>query len=222
LQTKRGKFSIKKGHEIQQRLSKRLVFEDRLPERIKFIAGVDVAYHKDVSISAVAVLDYSTLSVVEFKFARVQTYFPYISTLLAFREIPSAYSAIKQLNIEPDVFLVDGQGFAHPYGLGFASHLGLILNKPTIGVAKNLLYGRSEHSTRNERVKFLKEKGDIVGAEVITKLGTNPIYVSVGHKISLKHAIEIVIDCTEKYRLPEPIRRAHIFANQEKRRINLF
>jgi deoxyribonuclease V len=212
------KFSVKKAHEMQLRLSKKLIFEDILPEAVGYVAGVDVAYLEDTSVCAVAVLDASTLSQVEVQVAHVQTHFPYIPTLLSFREIPPAYSAIKKLHSEPDVFMVDGQGFAHPYGLGFASHLGLILDKPTVGVAKSLLCGRVEQNAEGGWAP-LKYKGKVIGAEVVTKKGTKPVYVSVGHRVSLKRATEIVLECTGKYRLPEPIRRAHIAAGEAKRKL---
>lgn len=213
------KFSIKKAHQLQRNLSQKLIFEDMLPETIDYVAGVDIAYHEDLSIAAAVVLDCNTLSVVEFQIAHVKTRFPYVPTLLSFREITPACSAIKRLHIEPDVFLVDGQGFAHPCGLGFASHLGLLVDKPTVGVAKSLLCGKTEQADENERVSLLKDKGDVIGAEVVTKLGTKPVYVSVGHKVSLARATELVMDCTGKYRLPEPIRRAHMMANEEKKKI---
>ena len=203
---------------MQLRLSKKLIFEDTLPENIDYVAGVDVAYLKDTSVCAVAVLDASNLSQVEVQVAHVQTRFPYVPTLLSFREIPPAYSAIKKLHIEPGVFMVDGQGFAHPYGLGFASHLGLILDKPTVGVAKSLLCGSVEQNVE-EGWAPLKYGGKVIGAEVVTKHGTKPVYVSVGHRVSLKRATEIVLECTGKYRLPEPIRRAHIAAGEEKRKL---
>jgi deoxyribonuclease V len=138
---------------------------------------------------------------------------------LSFREIPPAYSAIRKLQIKPDVFLVDGQGFAHPYGLGFASHLGLILDKPTVGVAKSRLCGKVEPICEGWRVAALKDNGEVIGAVVVTKQGTKPVYVSVGHRVSLKRATEIVMECTGKYRIPEPTRRAHLLANEEKRRL---
>jgi deoxyribonuclease V len=215
------KFSVKKAHEMQLHMSKRLLFEDTLPETVDYVAGVDVAYLEGTSVCAVAVLDASTLSQVEVQVAHVQTRFPYIPTLLSFREIPPAYSAIKKLHSEPDVFMVDGQGFAHPYGLGFASHLGLILDKPTIGVAKSLLCGEVEQNIE-EGWAPLMYKGKVIGAEVVTKQGTKPVYVSVGHRVSLKRAIEIVLKCTGKYKLPEPTRRAHIAAGEEKRKLNPF
>jgi len=204
---------------MQRRLSKKLLFEDTLPDRVDYVAGVDVAYLEGTSVGAVAVLDGGTLSLVEFQVAHVKTRFPYVPTFLSFREIPPAYSAIRKLHTEPDVFLVDGQGFAHPYGLGFASHLGLILDKPTVGVAKSLLCGKVEQNVECGRVEALEHMGEIVGAVVVTKKGTKPVYVSVGHRVSLKRATEIVIECTGKYRIPEPTRRAHIIANEEKRRL---
>ena len=212
------KFSAKKAHELQLRLSKRLIFEDELPEAVEYVAGVDVAYLEGASVCAAVVLDTKTLSQVEAQVTAVKTRFPYIPTLLSFREIPPAVSAIRMLQTEPDVFVVDGQGFAHPYGLGFASHLGLILDKPTVGVAKSLLCGEVEQ-TGKDGWASLRYKGEVVGAEVVTKQGTKPVYVSVGHRISLKRAIEIVRECLGKYRLPEPIRRAHMLANDEKRRL---
>ena len=213
-----AKFSVKKAHDMQLRLSKRLIFEDTLPEAVDFVAGVDVAYLEDTSVCAVAVLDLKTLSQVEVQVAHFKTCFPYIPTLLSFREIPPAYSAIKKLHTEPDVFMVDGQGYAHPYGLGFASHLGLLLDKPTVGVAKSLLCGKPEQPNSSGWTP-LTYKGAVVGAEVVTKQGTKPVYVSVGHRVSLRRAAEIVLECTGKYRLPEPIRRAHMLANEEKRRL---
>jgi deoxyribonuclease V len=203
---------------MQLHMSKRLLFEDTLPETVDYVAGVDVAYLEGTSVCAVAVLDANTLSQVEVQVAHVQTRFPYVPTLLSFREIPPAYSAIKKLHSEPDVFMVDGQGFAHPYGLGFASHLGLILDKPTIGVAKSLLCGKVEQNIEDGWAPLMY-KGEVIGAEVVTKQGTKPVYVSVGHRVSLKRAAEIVLECTGKYRLPEPIRRAHIAAGEEKRKI---
>lgn len=190
-----------------------------MPERINYLAGIDVAYLKETSVGAVAVLDCSDLSLIVFQVAHVKTRFPYVPTFLSFREIPPAYSAIRKLHIKPDVFLVDGQGFAHPYGLGFASHLGLILEKPTVGVAKSLLYGKMEKNVEGGRIVTLKDKEIVIGAMVVTKSGTKPVYVSVGHRMSLKRATEIVLECTGKYRIPEPIRRAHQIANEEKKKL---
>jgi len=209
-----AKFSVKKAHAMQLHLSKRVIKEDELPETIHYVAGIDVAYTKNYSIGAVAVLDYASLSVVETKTAPVKTRFPYIPTLLSFREILPSMRAIAKLKTQPDVFLVDGQGIAHPYRLGFASHLGLKLDRPTIGVAKGLLCGQVQ-SVNKEGWMLIIDKDEIIGAAV-GKKGEKPIFVSIGHKISLERAIDIVMNCTLRYRIPEPIRLAHAIANQEK------
>ena len=205
---------------MQLELSKKLCFKDILPDEIEYVAGVDLAYFENLSIGAAVVLDYSNMSLVESQVVCTKTRIPYVPTLLSFREIPPAHLALKKLETAPDIIMVDGQGFAHPYGLGFASHLGLILNKPTIGVAKSILCGKVEQTSDAKRVKKLKNKsGKIIGNEVITKLGTKPVYVSVGHMISLKTATEIVLNCAIKYRLPEPIRQAHLTAKHEKKKL---
>lgn len=209
------RFSIEIAHTTQLRLSKKIIQEDTLPETIKYVAGVDIAYTKDRSIGAVAVLDLASLSLIESQAVHVVTRFPYIPTLLSFREIPPTYAAIKKLQTRPDVILVDGQGIAHPYRLGFAAHIGLVINRPTIGVAKSLLCGKVEPVDGHEW-NLLLDKGEIIGAEVVTKSGTKPTYVSVGHRVSLRTAIKIVRSCTRAYRIPEPIRIAHILANKEK------
>jgi deoxyribonuclease V len=203
---------------MQKRLSKTLILKDTLPETVTYVAGVDVAYSMGTSVGAVVVLELASLSQVESQVAHIETSFPYVPTLLSLREIPPAYLAIRKLGMEPDVFLVDGQGFAHPYGLGFASNLGLVLDKPTIGVAKSQLWGKAEQVGEQEWVHLTFE-GQIVGAEVVTKSGTKPVYVSIGHKVSLERAIKVVNDCSGKYRIPEPIRRAHILAGKEKMRL---
>ncbi|MGQ9460628.1 MAG: deoxyribonuclease V [Candidatus Bathyarchaeaceae archaeon] len=212
------RFSVEKAHAMQLRLFEQVVREDALPESIRYVAGVDVAYTGETSIGAVTVLDFASLSPIQTRVAHLKTRFPYVPTLLSFREVPPAYSAIKKLEVRPDVFLVDGQGIAHPYRLGFAAHLGLAINKPTIGVAKSLLCGKVEPVCEHGWAPITDE-GEIIGAEVVTKYGAKPVYVSVGHLVSLKRAVEIVRSCTGPYRIPEPIRKAHIIANEEKRKI---
>ena len=218
LPTKIGsKFSVVKAHTMQLRFSKLVIQEDILPKNIRCVAGIDVAYVYGYSIGAAVVLDYESCSVIESKKARVKTRFPYIPTLLSFREIPPTLASIGKLKTQPDVFLVDGQGIAHPYRLGFASHLGLVLDKPTIGVAKSLLCGQVEPFTQEGQALII-DKGEVVGAAV-SREREKPIYVSVGHKVSLKRVIEIVKHCTRNYRIPEPIRAAHAVADREKRRL---
>jgi deoxyribonuclease V len=218
LPTKIGaKFSVVKAHAMQLSLSKLVIQEDMLPKNIRYVAGIDVAYTYGYSIGAAVVLDYESFSVVESEKARVKTRFPYIPTLLSFREIPPTLATIGKLKTQPDVFLVDGQGIAHPYRLGFASHLGLVLDKPTIGVAKSLLCGQVEAFNQEGWAPII-DKGEVVGAAVARER-EKPIYVSVGHEVSLKRAIETVKHCTQSYRIPEPIRAAHAVADEEKRRL---
>jgi len=214
-------FSVKKAHETQLRLSKQIIFEDILPEKIRLVAGVDVSYAREVSIGAVAVLDYDSLRLVESQTAFCKTRFPYIPTLLSFREIPPTILSIKKLHTQPDVFLVDGQGFAHPYGCGFASHLGLAIGRPTIGVAKSRLFGKAERIKTEDEVAFLKNEGKVIGAAVTTKRGCKPLYVSVGHMVSLEKAIKIVKHSACHKRIPEPVLKAHEIATLEKRKINM-
>jgi deoxyribonuclease V len=214
-------FSIEKAHKTQLRLSKQISFEDKLSEAVKHIAGVDVAYTRDFSIGAVAVLDYVSLKPVETQTALYKTRFPYIPTLLSFRETPPAILSIKKLKTKPDVFLVDGHGFAHPYRCGFASHLGLVIGKPTIGVAKSILLHNIKELRVEEDVVLLSHEGEVVGAAVTTKKGCKPVYVSVGHMISLETAIKIVKNCVNNSRIPEPTLKAHETAETEKRKINI-
>lgn len=210
-------FSVEKAHAAQLEASKHIVRRDILPKKIHYVGGVDVAYTKKLSIGAVTVLEYDSLSLVESKTVHVKTEFPYIPTLLSFREIPPAIAAIKKLYLQPDVFLVDGQGIMHPYRLGFASHLGIILGKPTIGVAKSSLIGEVGEFNEENWAPIMDKK-EVVGVVLITRKGTKPVYVSIGHKVSLKRAIEIVKHCTPKYRIPKPTRLAHNIAAQEKRK----
>lgn len=203
---------------MQLQLSKLVIRKDTLPETVRYIAGVDIAYTKEISIGAVVVLDFTSLSPVESQVAHVKTRFPYVPTLLALREIPPAFSAIRKLQVHPDIFLVDAHGIMHPRRLGFAAHLGLVIDKPTIGVAKNPLLGEAESATGQMRV-FITDRGEIVGAKLFTKARGKPVYVSIGHKISLERAINIVARCVVSHRFPTPTWQAHILATEEKKRL---
>ncbi len=214
-------FSVEKAHKTQIKLSERIILKDEIPDRIHLVAGVDVAYAKDVSIAAIAVLDFNSLRLEESQTAICKTLFPYIPTLLSFREIPPAVQAIRKLQAQPDVFLVDAHGYAHPYRCGFASHLGLIIKKPTIGVAKSMLIGTLEKSEQNKNNVMIRHKGEIIGAEITTKPKQKPVYVSVGNMISLDTAIKIVKQCILDSRIPEPIAVAHEIATAAKRKINI-
>jgi deoxyribonuclease V len=164
----------------------------------------------------VAVLDYESLELLESQTATCEVKFPYIPTLLSFREIPPTVACIKKLKLQPDVLLADGQGIAHPYGCGFASHLGLAIGKPTIGVAKSRLIGKPAKIAGED---FLVQKGQIISAVVTTKNGAKPVYVSIGHMISLGTAVKIIKHCARNSRIPEPTLQAHKIASEEKRKV---
>jgi len=208
-------FSITKAHNAQVCLSKKIIQEDRLPQKVRLVAGVDAAYAGESAIGAVAVLDYASLKLVEQQIATCHVRFPYVSTLFSFREIPPAVACVKKLKRQPDVFLVDGQGLAHPYRCGFASHLGVVLGKPTIGVAKSRLAGKP---TVIDGDVFLVDNDQIIGAVVTTKENVKPVYVSVGHLVSLETAVKIVKHCVLRSRIPEPILQAHKIATAERQR----
>jgi len=209
-------FHVEKAHETQLCLSRKIIMEDKLPQQIKTVAGVDVSYVGNIGVGASTVLDYESLKLLESQVATCQVKMPYIPTLLSFREIPPAMASIKKLEIQPDVFLVDAQGLAHPYRCGFASHLGLIVGKSTVGVAKSRLIGEPVEMNGET---FLVDKGEVIGALVTTKQGAKPIYVSIGHMVSLETAVKIVKHCA-KSRIPEPTLQAHKLATKERIRLS--
>ena len=208
-------FSIKKAHNTQVCLSKKLILEDRLPRKIRTVGGVDVSYVGNVGIGAVTVLDYESMEPLEAQVATYEVKMPYIPTLLSFRELPPAMAAIKKLKIQPDVFLVDAQGLAHPYRCGFASHLGLALGKPTVGAAKSRLIGTP---MEKDGRTLLVDKGEVIGEVVTTKPGAKPIYVSIGHMVSLETAVKILKHCS-RGRIPEPLLQAHNLATKHRNQL---
>jgi deoxyribonuclease V len=200
--------------EIQLGLAREVVTEGEV-DNTHFVAGVDIssADSDGVARGAVVVLSYPELAVVETETAEDRLTFPYIPGLLSFRESPLILAACQKLSNTPDLILVDGQGVAHPRRLGLASHLGLLLDLPTIGCAKSILCGRQK--PLGEEVGSYAElidDGEIIGAALRTKLRVGPIYVSVGHKIDLPSALHWVMKCCRGYRLPEPTRLAHFAA----------
>jgi deoxyribonuclease V len=214
-----GKFSVEKARRAQFEISKKIVLNDRfLPDDIRFVAGVDVAYTRDFSIGAAVVLKYDSLEMVEYVTVRCKTFFPYVPTLLSFREVPPTVSCFKKLKVKPDVVLVDGHGYAHPFRCGFASHLGVVINRPTVGVAKNLLCGTVGKFDKDGNAPIMDGR-EVIGMAVITEPGRKPIYVSVGHMISLETAVRIVKHCADNKRIPKPIQEAHLRANIEKHRL---
>lgn len=200
---------------LQQQLRHQVITEDQF-ETIEYVAGVDVGYSNSDSITqaAVAVLNFPKLELQEHAIAQRPTSFPYIPGLLSFREIPAILDALEKLNLTPDLLLCDGQGLIHPRRFGVACHLGVLVNIPSIGVAKSPYIGKHESvGLEKGNWEFLKDQEEVIGAVVRSRTGVKPIYVSTGHKISLKTAIDYVLKCTPKYRLPETTRWADKLAS---------
>ncbi len=183
------------------------------------VGGVDIGLGEDIARAAIVVLRYPDLSPVEAVTAEVPLVFPYIPGLLAFREGPAFLAAWQKLEHLPDLVMFDGQGIAHPRGIGIAAQMGLWLERPTIGVAKSRLYGRHQEPGPNKGDVALlydqRHPQQVIGAVLRSKEKTNPLYISPGHLIDVPHAVEFVKSCVTGYRLPEPTRWAHKVAGGE-------
>jgi deoxyribonuclease V len=202
---------------IQNELRSRLILTDQLGD-VNTVAGVDVGFedHYKISKAAVAVLSFPTLELVEHQIARCPTTFPYIPGFLSFREIPAILAALAQVQTVPDLIICDGQGIAHPRRLGIASHLGIILDMPTIGAAKSRLIGtHAEVGIEKGNFQPLYDKGEQIGVILRTRTKVKPLYISPGHRISILTARDYVLRCTPKYRLPETTRWADKLASSK-------
>lgn len=177
-------------------------------ESLRTVAGVDAAY-REGGRAAVVVLSYPDMEVLEEVVASRETVFPYVPGLLTFREAPQVLDALAKLRTRPDLLIFDGQGYAHPRRLGLAAHLGVYLDMPSIGCAKSRLIGRYEEPGPNAGDRSpLMDRGERVGTVLRSKPRTNPLFISVGHKIDLDTAVAVVLRCLRGYRLPEPTRLA--------------
>lgn len=191
---------------IQERLRSRVL--RRGSPRWELVAGVDVSERGDEARAAVVVLD-RELRPVEEAVAAARVPFPYVPGLLSFREIPPLLEAWRKLRCRPDLLIVDGQGYAHPRRFGLACHLGVMLDVPSIGCGKTRLLGAHDEPARSRGSWApLEDGGETVGAALRTRTGTRVVYVSVGHRISLAAAVDAVLDCAPRFRLPEPQRLA--------------
>ncbi len=208
----------KRAVEIQRELAGRVIRKGRIA-RLRLAAGADVAFSPDKTqcVSAVVVWDLRAGEVVEQQVVRRPIRFPYVPGLLSFREAPVVLAAIRKLRCEPDVFLFDGQGLAHPRRFGLACHVGLLIDRPSLGCAKSLLVGTClpPGPARGSTAR-LTHKGECVAMAVRTRDRVKPVYVSVGHRLSLDAAVEITLACTTRYRLPEPTRLADQRVRRER------
>ena len=204
---------------VQAELRSRLIlsWDDR---PVEMIGGVDVDLEDDSARAAIVVLRLSDLKPIEGVTADAPLVFPYIPGLLSFREGPAVLAAWEKVQHKPDVVMFDGQGIAHPRGMGIAAQMGLWLERPTIGVAKSRLYGRhaAVGSRPGDHVDLYDERDPkrVIDAVLRTREGTNPLYISPGHLIDVPHAVELALRCVTHFRLPEPTRWAHKFAAGER------
>jgi deoxyribonuclease V len=196
---------------VQKEMVQEVIYDRPLDlDKIRLVAGVDVSVKDNVSQAAVVVLTYPALEVIETSRHQMPTSYPYIPGLLTFREGPVLEQAFQQLKHEPDVLIFDGMGRAHPRRMGIATHLGLWLQKPTIGCGKTLFVGKYiEPPDERGAYTDLVDRGEVIGVTLRTRKGVKPVFISVGHLADLPSSIELVMSCTLKYRLPEPIRMAH-------------
>ncbi|OQX40027.1 MAG: endonuclease V [Oceanospirillales bacterium LUC14_002_19_P2] len=201
---------------LQTSWSRCVIRENRLPP-LRFVAGADVGFESQgtVTRAVLVVLSWPSLAFMDYSVARLPTVMPYIPGLLSFRECPALLKALGELRLTPDLVLCDGQGIAHHRRFGVASHFGVLSGLPTIGVAKSRLCGQYE-DVGNEpgASKPLLDEGECIGKVLRTRVNVKPVYVSIGHKVDLDTALDLVKQATPRYRLPEPIRWADGIASR--------
>lgn len=204
------------------RLQKQLKDRVRIDLKLSFpksVSGVDVAYirEKKQCVASVVVLSYPDLEITESAVAKMKTPFPYVPGLLSFREIPAILRAIDKLSSLPNLIFVDGHGRAHPRRFGIASHLGLWLKHPTVGIGKSRLCGEyREPAKRRGSSTDLIHQGEVVGKVVRTRSGVKPIFVSIGYGLALEECLRWTLAVTRRFRIPEPVRRADQLCHQSK------
>lgn len=210
-----NQFRLDRLINIQNEISSKVrLIKCKKPETI---AGIDVGIKDKILIAVITLFSYPELNFINVAWAMKKETFPYIPNFLAFRELPVIIQAYKKLNKEPDLIFVDGQGIAHPRKCGIATHLSVILNKSTIGCAKSYLFGEFEMpGEKRGEWKPIKFNGKRIGIVLRTRDGVKPIFVSPGSKVDFSDCIKYTL-ATTRFRIPEPIRYAHIFANNIKK-----
>lgn len=205
--------------QIQNDLAQQIVYDRRIdPATVTTIGGVDVGVKNNISRAAVVIMSFPDLKVIEVQTAAQPTPFPYVPGLLSFREGPVLVQAFSQLETVPDVFIFDGMGRIHPRRIGIAAHMGLWLDKPTIGCGKSHLLGDYDApGSEKGSISVLTHRGEQLGVVLRTRTNVKPVYISPGHLIDLESSIDLVLRSTPKYRLPEPVRAAHNTAGEQGR-----
>lgn len=218
--SKRWPSDREKAERLQKELSEKVRIEP-LKRPLRYIAGADASYLDERIIGVLSLFSYTKMELLEEAWSIDKVRFPYIPGLLSFREGPVLLETIEKLSLKPDLILFDGHGICHPKRLGIASHMGVLLNIPTIGVAKSLLTGRyKEPGLKMGERSYIYIDGDKRGVALRTRSYTKPLFVSPGHLINIEDSIEVVLNCCKGYRSPEPIRRAHILSRAIKRSIH--
>lgn len=213
---------LDKLRKIQENIAKKITLQDDLNYPLEIVTGVDLAFSGEMAIAAAISLDYNTLQNIEEKVIQEKILFPYIPTYLSFREGGIAARVVEMLKEPPDVLFLDSHGMAHPRFCGCATHIGVLLNVPTIGIAKSKLCGEvTKIPKKTGEWSYLKYKKRNVGAVLLSKDGCRPIYISPGNKITLKTSLKITKHFLRGYKLPEPIRQAHLLANKRLKTIQL-
>ena len=207
----RWDLSVAEAKALQRRLAKEVIADTTIdPASVRAVAGVDVGLREDRARAAVVVLSLPELQPVDWALGESPLTFPYVPGLLTFREGPSVLAALEQLATWPDLFIFDGHGLAHPGRIGLAAHMGVLLDHPSIGCAKSRLTGKhAEPGPERGDWVPLQDQGETIGAVVRSRAKVKPLYVSIGHRIDLFTAIDFVLRCTTRYRLPETTRYAH-------------
>jgi deoxyribonuclease V len=211
----RWDLTVTEAKALQAELANQVVRETTFDAgNVRTVAGVDVGIRRSKARAAVVVLRFPHLDLVDYALAELPVTFPYVPGLLAFREGPSVIAALEKIRRWPDVFVFDAQGLAHPRRIGLASHLGVILDEPSIGCAKSRLIGKHAEpgKSKGEWVP-LQDNDEVIGSVVRSRTGVKPLFVSIGHRVDLEAAIEFVLRCCTKYRLPETTRYAHKLAS---------
>lgn len=196
---------------IQNKLSRKIKLKPWLKRPPKLIAAADVAFKKGKALGVVVVVNYPEFKIIEWVYKSIKISYPYIPGLLTFREGPILEKCFRALKSEPDIVIFDGQGIAHPRNMGIATHLGILLDKPTIGCAKTRLFGdyKEPANYRGAFSYLLDIRGKKIGAVLRTRDNVKAVYVSPGHRMDIASSMNIILRCIKKYRLPEPIRLAH-------------
>jgi len=203
--------SVEEARSLQRRLAQKVITHTTFdPDAVETVAGVDVGFPQGRARAAIVVLHLPDLRPVDFARAEMDVPFPYVPGLLTFREGPVVLAALEKLTTWPDLFIFDGHGLAHPRRIGLAAHMGVLLDRPSIGCAKSRLTG--EYAEPGNRVGDwtpLQDGPETIGAVLRTRAGVKPVFVSIGHRVDLPTAVDLVLRCTTRYRLPETTRWAH-------------